>query len=78
METTIKLSPAELTYDIFKKLQLITKNSDELEIFIRTREKSKFKSEVLEAVGEIEKDENLVKFSDEEFEAFTNKLLNES
>ncbi len=79
MEATIKINEAEFDYSFFKKVKNLFKGG-EIEIGGKTQNdlrKEKYRQKIDKSIENIERGENLIEFSGEEFEALVAKLSNQ-
>lgn len=84
METIFKLKAAELDRSFIESVKNLFKGK-EIEISIRsTQDETEYllntpanKKHLLEAINEVKKNKNLIRFTGKEFEEITEKLLSE-
>lgn len=86
METTIRISPKELTPAWLKKVKALFENENELQITIKPSKRSYFAANesneeyitrVNKAIENIESREDVVSLSAAEFDKLADQLLNE-
>ncbi len=84
METIIRIKPEELTLDLLNRIKALFENEESLEIVISpvsdfglTKKESRkaYINRVNKAIENLEKNNDTVSFSYDEFEKLTNDLL---
>lgn len=84
METTIRIKREELTLDFLNKIKVLFKNEEILEFVISpvsdfglTKKESRdiYGNRIDKAIENLEKNRDIVTFSEDEFEALTKDLL---
>lgn len=76
MQATIKINESELDYSFFKKLKTLFKGG-EFEIGIKTQKdllQEEYRKKIDKSIENIERGENLIEYSGEEFESLITKL----
>ena len=73
MQATYRLKPSELNDEFLKIIRKLFKG-DEIEITISTPSRNKKKAEFMKAVEDVRLRKNLVSFSPDEFNSFSQKL----
>jgi len=84
METVFKLRATELQNSFIASLKALFKNN-EIEITVKQmQDETEYllsspsnKKALLDAIKEVKKDKNLIRFTGKEFEAYSKKLVNE-
>jgi len=84
MITTLNIKPQELTIELFQQIKSMFSNSKHIEIEIRSGSDSlldiseneeEYQKRISTSINNLEKGQNTKRFSDTEFESFTNSLL---
>lgn len=85
METIIRLKASEINLSFFNKLKNMLDLNDEIRILINTRKKSneifedesiaEMRERIDRSIEEAENESNLISFTEEEFEEFTNSKI---
>lgn len=85
METIIRLKASEINLSFFNKLKNMLDLNDEIKILINTRKKSneifedesiaEMRERIDRSIEEAENESNLISFTEEEFEEFTNSKI---
>ena len=85
METIIRLKASEINLSFFNKLKNMLDLNDEIRILINTRNKSneifedesiaEMRERIDRSIEEAENKSNLISFTEEEFEEFTNSKI---
>jgi len=85
MQTTYRLKVSELSSDFLKSVKSLFKKDAEIEITVsnfddfglnKTETKEEYWARINKAIDNVEKGKNLIRFTGDEFEELTKKLLN--
>ena len=88
MNAVIRVDAKDFNEDLFNRLQLFLKGMEGLEItiaiqekkpegFLRSESREQYFERLSSAIKNMEERKNVVSFTDKEFEAFSQQLLNE-